>query len=109
MQSYKTFVNSVIDVPVEEAEPICPFDTRVPIECNNAYSDACYGCRESLMDYRRLILGKQEEDIDAIRNEIAIAHRNAKAADTLGLYQEASLWEDREMTLTDELKRGEKE
>ncbi len=108
MNSYKNFVMSVIDVPVEEAEPICPFDTGVPIECNSAYSDACYGCRESLLDYRRRILGKQE-DTDAIRNEITIAHRNARAADTLGLYQEASLWEDRETTLIDELKRKDKE
>ena len=43
-----------------------------------------------------------------LRNEIEIAHRHAKAADTMGRYGEASWWEERERELWEELgKRDE--
>ena len=38
-----------------------------------------------------------------LRSEIEIAHRNAKAADTLSRYAEASWWEHREQELWEEL------
>lgn len=38
-----------------------------------------------------------------LRSEIEIAHRNAKAADTMGRYSEASWWEERERELWEEL------
>ena len=44
---------------------------------------------------------------DYLRSEIEIAHRNAKAADTLGRYAEASWWEEREVELWNELKSYE--
>lgn len=42
-----------------------------------------------------------------LRREAELAHRNAKAADTLGRYAEASLWEERAQELINELKRVE--
>ncbi len=42
-----------------------------------------------------------------LRREIELAHRNAKAADTLGKYAEASWWEEREAELWNELKDNE--
>lgn len=39
-----------------------------------------------------------------LRREIELAHRNAKAADTLGKYAEASWWEERGQELINELK-----
>lgn len=37
--------------------------------------------------------------------EIELAHRNAKAADTMGRYQEASWWEHRAEVLLEELSK----
>lgn len=42
-----------------------------------------------------------------LRNEIEIAHRHAKAADTMGRYGEASWWESREQELREELRKME--
>lgn len=42
-----------------------------------------------------------------LKREIELAHRNAKAADTLGRYAEASWWEERGRELINELKRYE--
>lgn len=39
-----------------------------------------------------------------LKREIELAHRNAKAADTLGKYAEASWWEERGQELINELK-----
>ena len=40
-----------------------------------------------------------------LRSEAEIAHRNAKAADTMGRYAEASWWEERERDLRAELEK----
>lgn len=42
-----------------------------------------------------------------LKREIDLAHRNAKAADTLGRYAEAAWWEEREVELWNELKSYE--
>ena len=42
---------------------------------------------------------------DYLRSEIEIAHRNAKAADTLGRYTEASWREERGKELMEELSK----
>jgi len=42
---------------------------------------------------------------DYLRSEIEIAHRNAKAADTLGRYAEALWWEERGRELVEELSK----
>ena len=42
-----------------------------------------------------------------LRREIELAHRNAKAADIMGRYAEASWWEEREAELWNELKDNE--
>ena len=42
---------------------------------------------------------------DYLRSEIEIAHKNAKAADTLGRYAEASWWEERGKELVEELSK----
>lgn len=44
---------------------------------------------------------------DYLKREIDLAHRNAKAADTLGRYAEAAWWEEREVELWNELKSYE--
>ena len=49
---YETFVKNMIDIPIEETEPICPFNGKIPIECNEAYSEACFGCPEAIKAYR---------------------------------------------------------
>ncbi len=42
-----------------------------------------------------------------LKREIELAHRNAKAADIMGRYAEASWWEEREAELWNELKDNE--
>ena len=42
-----------------------------------------------------------------LRSEIETAHRNARAADTMGRYGEASWWEDCEQELREELRKME--
>ena len=44
-----------------------------------------------------------------LRREAELAHRNAKAADTLGRYAEAAWWEERGRQLIEELKNGQQE
>ena len=40
-----------------------------------------------------------------LKREAELAHRNARAADTLGRYQEASWWEHRAEVLLEELSK----
>lgn len=44
---------------------------------------------------------------DYLRREAEVAHRNSQAADTMGRYQEAVWWEQREAELWNELKQEE--
>lgn len=45
---YKEFVKQRISIPIEEAEPFCPFGISY---CNDAYSEKCYSCQESWNEY----------------------------------------------------------
>ena len=47
---------------------------------------------------------KRQMKLNYLKREIELAHRNAKAADTLGKYAEASWWEERGQELINELK-----
>lgn len=49
---YAMWVADKLDIPDEHKEPICPFCTRMPLECHNAYHyHVCCGCEESVIAY----------------------------------------------------------
>jgi hypothetical protein len=60
MLTYREFVGRTIGVPPDCQEPFCPFGSKEFGHgwCDDAYSDQCYGCKESLSVYqKRYILG----------------------------------------------------
>ena len=58
LQTYREFVESVLNVPSEEKEPFCPFgsDWFKHGYCDGAYSEQCYGCKESLSVYSKKMM-----------------------------------------------------
>ena len=55
MTTYKEFVEKTNNVPFDCQEPFCPFgsDEFGHGYCDQAYSETCYGCKESLNVYRK--------------------------------------------------------
>ena len=74
--------------------------------CDNIAADSIGG-REIDMDTKLSAVEKILKRANYLKCEIELAHRNAKAADTLGRYQEAAWWEERAQELINELKRIE--